>query len=418
MDNLDTFDSPADVSSALDTFDDGNYTTDDGEIDVQDQESQSDQEDGQGSKGAKKVDTNSQVAALEDQEEKAAEREKEDSEGDKKSDDSDEESENSETDDADAQPEAPAFEGKAVKIFKDGKAFEVPQDGAIRVKVDGKNEVVPVQELINNYSGKQSWDKKFTELSNEKASYVKEKQQYEEEKNYIATQIQSAREIAVKALQGETAPIDFVNNLLDLMNIDQYNFNKSLRQQLFQEFEVYADMTEAEREAYELRQKNAFLERKHETSREQFERQKAQEELEFKVANLRQTHGVSEEQFVSALNDLTELGMADPSPEQIVRYAAMVEPTQTAESLVKPYLDQMSDEAADKLIVSIAKELYEDKSLTPEQVKQYLAEEFEVDSIVSELNERASAHAGKPVKGSNTSRNSSNGVESFDDFDW
>lgn len=413
MDTLDTFDNPAVEnagSSGLDTFDDGSYT--DGNYEEQGQDST------EGKKETTEgIDPDSQVNLLDDQEENEGKDEGDkgdDDKGDKESDKPDEESKDGQPDKTDDKPEVTEPTGKVIKAFKDGKGYEVPQEATVRVKVNGKNELVPVQELINNYSGKTAWDTKFTELSKERDTFKQEFEQYTQERDYIREQLTEVRSLAEKALSGEANPLDFVNNLLDQMNINSYDFNKALRSHLAEEFEVFSEMTEAEREAYWLKQKTEYLERKQETSMKQLNDRKAQEELIKKVDSLRQTHGVSEDQYVSAFNDLSELGYKDITPEQIVKYAAMVEPTAIAESLVTPYLDQLSDEGADELIVSLAKMLYEDKSLTPEQVKKHLAEEFEVETLVSELNSKVVKEDPKPYKAKNTDASK---YESFDDFE-
>lgn len=406
---------------AMDTFDEGPYTqgpmneketSQGGEksTETKSQEAKSSQE-------GESFDEDSQVNQLDEKEEKAAKSdEKKSDKGDEEDKSGDKESKDSESDkdtpaDKDAQPT-----GKTVKAFQDGKRYEIPQDAEVRVKVDGKNVKVPVQELINNYSGKESWDKKFSELSEEKNQYQAEKEQYTQEKEYIQRQLFETRQLAVKALQGEANPLDFVNNLLDQMNLNSYDFHKALRESMAEEWSLYSEMTEVEREAYELKQRNEFLERKQETSEKTLQEQKAQEELLQYVDSLRQTHGVSEEEYVSAHNALSELG-GEFSAEDVVKYAAMVEPTIRAEQLVEPYLEQLSDEKADELIVQLAREFYADKSLTNDEVAKFLAEEYEVEDIVSTLEEKVVKEDNNFQYGKNRPQEESTGIESFDDFD-
>lgn len=408
---LDTFDEGTytEGESGLDTFEDGSYTN---------EEETSTNEETTSSQKREEVDNDSQVAQLDEKEEKRTEdKEEKTKEGDKEAKGDDSERKDAEADKDTAKAETPTPTGKTVKAFQDGKRYEIPQDAEIKVKIDGKNVKVPMQELINNYSGKESWDKKFSELSEERNQYKQERDQYDQEKNYIQEVLQETRGLAVKALQGEVNPLDFVNNLLDQMNLNSYDFHRALRESMSEEISLYNEMTEIEREAFELKQKTDYLERKQETSARSLADQQAQEELIQRVDQLRQTHGVSEEQYVAAFNDLSELGHKDLTADQIVRYAAMVEPTTRAEQLVKPYEDQLDDDQFDTLVVDIAQQLFKDRDLTDEQVKRFLAEEFMVEDILNDLEEKGIKDV--PKKNSyHRYQDDTAGYETFDDFDY
>lgn len=354
------------------------------------------------------VDEDSQVALLENKEDKKEEGE----EKDKKGTDGDKE-ETKEPAKLPDTPKAKEIEGKTVRAFRDGEQYEVPQDATIKVKVGGKNELVPVQELINNYAGKTHWDVKFSELNEEKKQYIAEKSQYEEERTEIIESLKHIREKALKSVSGEESPMEFVTELLDMMNIDAYDFNRNMKSYMFQELQQYAEMSEVEREAYWIKQKNEYLERKQETSTKQLSERKANQERIRQVDSLRQLHGVSEDQYVEAFNSLSSLGYENITPEQIVKYAAVAEPTRIAEELITPYLDQLSDDGAEELMISIAKQLHENKSLTPETVKRYLAEEFKVPELISSLN----AKAGTSAKKAKVAAAQDERLETFDDLD-
>jgi hypothetical protein len=53
--------------------------------------------------------------------------------------------------------------------------LEIPANITIPHKVDGEEVEIPLQELLNNYSGKQAWDKRFSELDVERKEYQKER---------------------------------------------------------------------------------------------------------------------------------------------------------------------------------------------------------------------------------------------------
>lgn len=424
MSDLDTFDSPAieTNTSGLDTFDDGPYTEgpeDEGTEDVttedvQDKEQESDQEDGQEEDSGEKVDTDSQVNNLEEKEEKEeAKREEESDKGDKESDSDDEKSDDEQTDDSAPENEDNAPTGKSFKAFLDGKKYEIPENAEIKVKVDGKNEKVSLTELRDNYSGKQSWDKKFNELSAERKEHQEEREQYVQERDYIRGELQGIRQAADKAMDGEGSPMEFVDKVLDMMNIDSYAFNRKMRDYLQEEFEIMSDMTEIEKEAYWTKKENEYLVKQKENLESRTAEEKANTEFRQHVESLRQSHDVSEEQFTSAYQDLVELGQ-QPTPEDVVGYARTLQPTIQAEKLIEPYEDQLSDDEADDLVVSIAQTLRDDPEITEDDIRTYLAEQLEVDSIVSEIKEKAPS---KEDKGSFVKDEKKHSIESFDDYD-
>ena len=71
-----------------------------------------------------------------------------------------------------------------VGSFKD-LTQEVAEDTVFSHKVDGEDVDVTLKDLMENYSGKVPYDKRFNELNVSKKEYEKSKKDYEEEKEYI-----------------------------------------------------------------------------------------------------------------------------------------------------------------------------------------------------------------------------------------
>jgi len=66
----------------------------------------------------------------------------------------------------------PEVKGKKVKGTLGGEPIDIHTGAMIPVKIDGELVPVAIQTLVNNFSGKQAWDKKFTELDNERQDFV------------------------------------------------------------------------------------------------------------------------------------------------------------------------------------------------------------------------------------------------------
>jgi len=98
-------------------------------------------------------------------------------------DDDEEESEEDDEEESDEESEAKAkdtaknvidagIKGKKLQASFAGKDFDLHTGATIPVKIDGTIQSVPIQSLINNYSGKQTWDKKFSELDTDRQDFI------------------------------------------------------------------------------------------------------------------------------------------------------------------------------------------------------------------------------------------------------
>lgn len=64
------------------------------------------------------------------------------------------------------------IKGKKVKATLGGEDIELHTGAMIPVKIDGEVKPVAIQTLINEYSGKQSWDKRFSELDSDRKEFL------------------------------------------------------------------------------------------------------------------------------------------------------------------------------------------------------------------------------------------------------
>ena len=98
--------------------------------------------------------------------------------------------------------------------------YNVTSDATFKVKVDGQTLDVPVQELINNYSGKTAWDKKFTEIGKEKKSLEFEKNQISAQKKELVDHVNNA---LLPLKDKSKNPLDSLMYLVEMSGEDPYN---------------------------------------------------------------------------------------------------------------------------------------------------------------------------------------------------
>lgn len=419
----------------LDTFEEGPYTGDDGfdegldsfdnleDTSVDDEQENFDEVQEHSSKGSKakereEIDEDSQVNLLEEQEEKRTKEEKEeadkDNDGDKKK---DEESES----DAISKDDAGKDAGNStealrnIKAFREGKAYEIPEDATISVKINGKSEKVSLSELRDQYSGKVAWDDKFSKLSSEKKEFETQRDEYQEEIRSVSKEMSTIREKIVAAQKGEAHPLDGFNYLLDLMGINSVQFSKQMQESLYNEYDIYQEMSDAERDAYWLKKENSYLVEKQESERSKSKVSETQREQQAKINEYREAHGINEDDFNSAYQDLISAGEENITAEQVVQAAKLSPLLDIGEDIISDYADQLSTDEMNKMARDIAVALYENPELTIQEVKSIIAEGLEVETLVSEVS-KIKRPEELPYKSSKPKEQVYQ-YESFDDFE-
>ena len=304
--------------------------------------------------------------------------------------------------------------GKAVKAIFGDKQMEIPEEATVRVRIDGKAQRVPVRELINNYSGKVAYEEKFNKLGEEKKSFDRTYKVFESEKAEVISDIQNILTRVEGVYSGKNTPSDAIEFILDKLGFDAFKYKQAVMEHYAEEFINLAEMDETERQLYWQKMQNEHLIKSQETLKNQSEDTRIRKERESSLKTLRETHGVSEEEFASARSELSET-YKDLTEEQIVRYAAMKPFTIQAEELMDEYRDQLDTTEFNEAIVTISKNMFQDRNLTPEMVAEILEEQYALDEYVSKVNKK---HPKKQeAKAESKASNASKAYEDWDDFD-
>jgi len=369
-----------------------------------------------------KVSKDSQVNNLEDSEEKEGSPKEKEAPA-KKDDESDEDTEKSEDDEAakdsdgEESGDGEREVSKSLKLVDGDKAYEVPETAEIKVKVDGKWEKVPLNELKDQYSGKVAWDEKFTKLSDEKNEFEKQSNEYNQEIEEIRGEMSNIASKVKEAMEGNAHPLEAFTYLLDLMGADSLSYNKSMYESLSDDMLNYSDMTDDERESYWNKKELASIKNKQESERQRSTEVQTQEEHSQKIQNLREAHGVNEEDYSFAENELKAMGYKDVTPEMIVRTSIISDNIMSVESLVEPYSDNLSDEEAKDLISNLAVSMYEEPSITLEDIKSELASRYKIPEVVEALvSKNKEAESLSTKSGSRTQSAKVHNYESFEDL--
>lgn len=297
--------------------------------------------------------------------------------------------------------------------------YNITSDATFKVKVDGEVLDVPVQELVNNYSGKTAWDKKFTELG-------KEKKTIEVERNQVVAQKNSLTEHVNKALLPLTKedgnPLDSLLYLVEMSGQDPYTVYKRSMEANLDELSKLLDMGETERELYFHKKKDELQGKVAKQRNARYQEEQKLNQFTQKVNQLRQAHNVSEEQFVDASDELEELFKAQGldaeglTEEQVVDYASLKPHIAKVRELVEPYEDNISESKYGDVVAELSRYL-RNGEVDEKTISEILKRNFSVEEDVKELNTKVYQKQKAKVSKKVEVEEDSNGFESFNDWD-
>jgi hypothetical protein len=293
--------------------------------------------------------------------------------------------------------------------------YNVTSDATFKVKVDGQVLDVPVQELINNYSGKTAWDKKFTDIGKEKKVLEQEKANVIAHKNYIVEQVNKA---LAPILDENQNPLDSLLYLVEMSGKDPYTAYRRLLEANVDEVGSLLDMTETERELYFHKKKDDLHGKIAKQRQEKQQKEQALNQTRQKVDTLRQAFNVSEDAFVEASQELRSLvegkGIA-VDEEAVVDYASLKPHISKIQELISPYEDNIDEAKYGEVVSQLARYLRDGKA-DEKSVAKLLKQTYSVEEDVKELNTRLyQKQKGKSSK--KVEVESSGSSESFDDWE-
>jgi hypothetical protein len=318
-----------------------------------------------------------------------------------------------------AEKKEPEKVEKPVKKLLEGKLGEekyaVDPDMQIPVKIDGKTEYVSLKDLTGNFSGKTSWDKKFSELDKDRKGFKSEKEQYVKEKDLVVNHM---RAFYQKINDPKTPPIDAVNYLIDLMDGDKHTVYRRFWDSFFDEINQMGDLSEQSIEAHMLKKENEFLRKARESKDVRFKEQQSQQEMLSKVHQVREAHNVSVEDFDEAYRDLVESGVEKKSltAEIVCDHSSKIKAVDRSFELVKRFDPSLVDsEDGEKLIRKLAKFIHRGTELSDEELIESLKEEYgQTSSGLKELSKKIDQSEETTPQAKTKNKKS---YESFEDYD-
>ena len=246
-----------------------------------------------------------------------------------------------------------------------------------KVKVNGIEKEVPLQDLLNSYSGQQEIQRRFTEFDKQKKSWEKETAQEREFTNFVKTEYGEFKQYIDSMVSQynqhgfvEKNPLQAVNQLLDKMGINSNLFEKALFEHMLPDYANYFNMSDVEREAFFTKKENEYLRKKEQGFTERDQLLKSQQEKQRKDFELIRSAGLDSVKYEELSKELENAGFKDISPEQVVDYAKQ---KPILDRIVKVFNEAGQDPMGDERAKTVHKLLTEFPDTTDEEILEYLS---------------------------------------------
>ncbi len=287
---------------------------------------------------------------------------------------------------------------KIMAMHKD-EELSIAAEAMFKHKVDGEDTEVSLQDLLNNFSGKTSWDKKFGELSKERNEFGVEKETIEKYVNTFSDKAQSGDALGA------------MEYLADISGMDPLKFRRMLRDQMAPKFEERASLDENQRRAIDIEEENIYLKSRQESDLELRQEQQATQDLTNEVTRVTEQHNMSQDDLERVFGDLTN-GLetdADITPEMIGEYYVLEQSTNKSEELLGSVDKSLLGN--EEAIGSLAKMVRDNPSFTDQDFQDIIKEAFETPA--QEEEKAASIAASKKVESTKTNRTINEAVAQF-----
>lgn len=298
---------------------------------------------------------------------------------------------------------------KAIKIKNGEEETELPVTAKIPVKVNGEDKEVTLEELRNEYSGKQNWAKQFGELGTEKAKFMKEKE--------IVTS-----KLGEMFALSEKDPMAGLMKMAEMAGMDPLKYRQDFLTGLEPVLAKRLEMSDDQRRAEDAEAELAFYRNQTQSRTQRESEAQAYQAFESEITQRVQQAGLSNDSFREtyfSLEKLVQSGDYKPESGQL-----------TPDDVIKVALTTQSFEVADAVMTEIAGDL-------PQELKQSFYAEFipmavaqklsasEIKAVVQEtFRDHKAANLSKKVrknqpdlgKGPSAPRNPASEPVSFEDL--
>lgn len=295
---------------------------------------------------------------------------------------------------------------RTYKVKAGDTELDLSGDGLLEVVVDGKKQTATVQDLLNNYSGKTSWDRKFSELDVERKTYQKDRDT-----------LQKTLDHFYELASTHKKPYEAINFLGEILGADMGGFWDTFEKEMIPKVEELAKLTPEEREARSLKAKLERYEQRDAAYKEREVSQKVAAEMQTRVKSLQEKHKIDDQSFYKAFQELSKSGEVEEgaiTPELVAEFYVEHQARSQLQSLVSELQPDAEPEQQSKIVDQIKAVAKANPDMSFEDLRD-IAVEVYGNKAAKNLSRKLSR--SKPVSTSKTPLKSGEDAWSFDQIE-
>lgn len=283
-----------------------------------------------------------------------------------------------EEDEGEPQAAKPAKKAKILRGKRGDEDVDIATDTVIKVPVAGKKEDVTIQDLVDNFSGKVNYDRKFTELDRERKTFHAERDELHTVANTLAERVAENHEAA----------FDY---LADIVGKDPVELKMQILKDQFKAMMPLYEMAEEERNRFFKDKELQWREAKASSFEAKVKEKEEAGKRSAELSKAQNTFGISADLYDQVRDAAKEQLKRDPTPAEVIEAHRLI------------MFDTVVDEVAPELkespnIRSIARDLVDYALRHPEYSRDDMA--ADIKAVFGQSNERLKNLGRKVAKAS------------------
>lgn len=268
------------------------------------------------------------------------------------------------------------------------ESVELDPNTKFKHMVDGKEQEITLQEMLNREAGERTIAQRMGDLSTEKQNFKVEQSNFNAEKEELVGKVNSFVE-AVNNQDGLQA----IESLANLTGHNSIELRQHFKDLVVKDVKAYLEMTPEEQREFDIKQETAYYKQLSEVQNQNVEQQQTSMDLQNSILRFQAKHGIKDADLV-ALYDEAEAKSFE---------------MQSAEDLERFYNEKLTQDRSSKLLSDVDPSLSEDTT-NLETVKEFitknpdLSDEEVVQAIKEVIGEVEDTTETKPkIKENSTS---------------
>lgn len=278
---------------------------------------------------------------------------------------------------------------KLVAKYGDSE-LEIAANAMFKHKVDGEEVDVELQELLNNYSGKVSYDKKFQEFSNTKKEFEDYKTQYDSDIEAISNYVNTFKE-----KMGSDNPMDALDYFAEFSGMKPHEFRRQLINAMIPEVNRVSQMSAEQYKNEYLKAENSYLQRQQESESARLQAEQSNQELLNEIKQVQEAHNMTEESFLESFQELTKSGYeGEITPQAVAEYHMHSQAFSKADSILSQVNQNLSSDQ--QIVESLQKVIVENPNFDDNDLLDIVQEVY--GNAKQETSKKVSKKVEKPAK--------------------